>query len=133
VLSERLWDSLKVLSPRAEELLRHEEQGIAGARPEWALLQVVAGPKIHFLPAARARMRASATAARVVLEVLEIAEQRMDLKTERLLLEATVLEFAAAAAVCASGDRKMMAVFGLSMESDGLLIDAWKHVLLNLD
>ena len=130
VLSERLWDSLKLLSPHAETLLRHEEQGSAGAaRPDWAVLQVVAGPKIHFLPSASPKLRAVASAARAVLEVLSVAEQRLDLRTERLLLEAAVLEFAAAASVCASGDRKMMAVFELTAENDGLLIEAWKNVL----
>ncbi len=134
VLSERLWDSLKALSPRAEDLVRHEEMGTrGGGGVEWAVLQVVAGPKIHFLPAAAAPATAkavrAATGARVVREVFAIAEQRLDLKSERLLLEAIVLEFAAAAAVCAAGDRKLMKVFGLSGESDGLLIEAWKDVL----
>jgi hypothetical protein len=127
-LSERLWDSLKVLSPRAEELLRHEQQGTTTRGVDWAVLQVAEGPKIHFLPCvASAKSLRAAVGARVVREVFGVAEKRIDLKSERMLLEAAVLEHAAAASVC--GDRKTMALFCLTAESDGLLLEAWKSVL----
>ncbi len=129
VLSERVWDSLKLLSPRPDELLKHEEQR-KGVPSDAIVVQVAAGPKIHLLVGSAAKFRAPVRC-KVVADVFAIAEKRMPIKTERSLVEAAVLEFAAAASVCADpvADKKTLAVFGLTAAVDFPFVEAWRNVL----
>jgi hypothetical protein len=127
-LAKRVWLSLSFLAPVENRLLF-----MSNDKEDHLQVSVVAGPKI-VMRIGRECKFSKPIASKIVIEIVKIAEMKLDLASERLLIEAAKLDFAAAAITMSTNlkDAKLFDLFGLILERDAVFIEAWKHTCENL-
>lgn len=90
------------------------------------LVVVCAGPKIQLRLGRKSKFR-QPIACKLVRDLVAIAQMKLDMQSEKSLLEAAKLEFVAAAATVVSAkDRKATnALFGLTEDLDAEFVQVW--------
>ena len=131
VLAEKLWDSMRFISPNPDEcVLLHAEddevvvEGVKSTRRPLRLLVCEGMPaKIQ----SELGQISQPVLGLLMRQVYSVIEQKLALKMERSLIQAMLFEFGAIAAILSQGEptRKAYSVYDMDPTLDEVFVKAW--------